>query len=180
MKILLEIAHEEYAELTGAQKRGLAELMQLETVKAMTDKVETVTAEEVAKPKKSSRKTKKADVPAETETPATHNTEEVNNTLPENNTTEQVEVATPVAPEQEAPAESEQIAEQEAPAESPVPTIEEIMAAGSKFITSNPTKIAELQAVFAEFGIKQITGLKATPEKIPAFVDAIKAVGVTF
>ncbi len=58
------------------------------------------------------------------------------------------------------------------------PSIETIQNAGATYITANPGKVAEFQQLFVEFGICKITDLASMPDKIGAFVDAMRAKGV--
>ena len=172
MELTIKIADAEYKELSVTQKRGLAELLQLDGAKGQDE------AEEPEKPKKRRRK---ADAPETTSTNGASSNdqrdgyEEKNPSEDKNTTTEE---ENPV----EAPAEESQpTAEPRNEEVNPdVPTIEEIMMCGARFTTKNPDKIPELQEVFKEFGIQQITALKATPEKIPGFVEKLREIGVDF
>lgn len=59
-----------------------------------------------------------------------------------------------------------------------VPSITVIQQAGAKYITANPGKVAEFQKLFAEFGIQKISDLASISDKIPQFVEALRAKGV--
>lgn len=172
MELTIKIADAEYKELSVTQKRGLAELLQLYSTKGQNE------AEEPEKPKKRRRK---ADAPETTSTNGASSNdqrdgyEEKNPSEDKNTTTEE---ENPV----EAPAEESQPTAEPRTEDvkADVPTIEEIMMCGARFTTKNPDKIPELQEVFKEFGIQQITALKATPEKIPGFVEKLREIGVDF
>ena len=176
MELTIKIADAEYKELSVSQKRGLAELLQLDGAKRQEE------AEEHEKPKKRRRK---ADAPETTSTTGAPSNdqrdgyEEKNPSEDKNNTTEEenpvVESVDALVEESQPTAEPRN---EEAKAD--VPTIEEIMMCGARFTTKNPDKIPELQEVFKEFGIQQITALKATPEKIPGFVEKLREIGVDF
>lgn len=58
------------------------------------------------------------------------------------------------------------------------PSIEAIAAAGAKFITANPSVMPWIRTLFDETGIQKIPDLKNVPDKIPAFVAALRAKGV--
>lgn len=176
MELTIKIADAEYKELSVTQKRGLAELLQLESMK------EPDVAEEPEKPKK---RRKKSDAPETTTPPGASSNdqrdgyEEKNPSEDKNNTTEE---ENPVEAPAETPAEASQPTAEPRNEEvkADAPTIEEIMMCGARFTTKNPDKIPELQEVFKEFGIQQITALKATPEKIPGFVEKLREIGVDF
>lgn len=59
-----------------------------------------------------------------------------------------------------------------------VPSITVIQQAGAKYITANPGKVGEFQKLFAEFGIQKISDLASISDKIPQFVEALRAKGV--
>lgn len=59
-----------------------------------------------------------------------------------------------------------------------VPSITVIQQAGAKYITANPGKVAEFQKLFAEFGIQKISDLTSISDRIPQFVEALRAKGV--
>lgn len=59
-----------------------------------------------------------------------------------------------------------------------VPSITVIQQAGAKYITANPGKVAEFQKLFAEFGIQKISDLASISDRIPQFVEALRAKGV--
>lgn len=59
-----------------------------------------------------------------------------------------------------------------------VPSITVIQQAGAKYITANPTKVGEFQKLFAEFGIQKISDLASISDRIPQFVEALRAKGV--
>ena len=176
MELTIKIADAEYKELSVTQKRGLAELLQLESMK------EPDVTEEPEKPKK---RRKKTDAPETTTPPGASSNdqrdgyEEKNPSEDKNNTTEE---ENPVEAPAETPVEESQPTAEQRNEEvkADVPTIEEIMMCGARFTTKNPDKIPELQEVFKEFGIQQITALKATPEKIPGFVEKLREIGVDF
>lgn len=172
MELTIKIADAEYKELSVTQKRGLAELLQLDGAKGQDE------AEEPEKPKK---RRKKTDAPETTSTNGASSNdqrdgyEEKNPSEDKNTTTEE---ENPVeAPVEESQPKAEPRTEE---VKADVPTIEEIMMCGARFTTKNPDKIPELQEVFKEFGIQQITALKATPEKIPGFVEKLREIGVDF
>nr|DAJ55819.1 MAG TPA: hypothetical protein [Caudoviricetes sp.] len=59
-----------------------------------------------------------------------------------------------------------------------VPSITVIQQAGAKYITANPGKVAEFQKLFAEFSIQKISDLASISDRIPQFVEALRAKGV--
>lgn len=59
-----------------------------------------------------------------------------------------------------------------------VPSITVIQQAGAKYITANPGKVGEFQKLFAEFGIQKISDLASISDRIPQFVEALRAKGV--
>ncbi len=59
-----------------------------------------------------------------------------------------------------------------------VPSITVIQQAGAKYITANPTEVGEFQKLFAEFGIQKISDLASISDRIPQFVEALRAKGV--
>ena len=59
-----------------------------------------------------------------------------------------------------------------------VPSITVIQQAGAKYITANPSRVAEFQKLFAEFGIQKISDLASISDRIPQFVEALRAKGV--
>ena len=59
-----------------------------------------------------------------------------------------------------------------------VPSITVIQQAGAKYITANPSEVAEFQKLFAEFGIQKISDLASISDRIPQFVEALRAKGV--
>ena len=172
MELTIKIADAEYKELSATQKRGLAELLQLDGAKGQ---------DEAGEPEKPKKRRKKTDAPETTSTNGASSNdqrdgyEEKNPSEDKNTTTEE---ENPV----EAPAEESQPTAEPRTEDvkADVPTIEEIMMCGARFTTKNPDKIPELQEVFKEFGIQQITALKATPEKIPGFVEKLREIGVDF
>ena len=172
MELTIKIADAEYKELSATQKRGLAELLQLDGAKGQ---------DEAGEPEKPKKRRKKTDAPETTSTNGASSNdqrdgyEEKNPSKDKDTTTEE---ENPV----EAPAEESQPTAEPRTEDvkADVPTIEEIMMCGARFTTKNPDKIPELQEVFKEFGIQQITALKATPEKIPGFVEKLREIGVDF
>ena len=176
MELTIKIADAEYKELSATQKRGLAELLQLDGAKGQ---------DEAGEPEKPKKRRKKTDAPETTSTNGASSNdqrdgyEEKNPSEDKNNTTEE---ENPVEAPAETPVEESQPKAEPRTEEvkADVPTIEEIMMCGARFTTKNPDKIPELQEVFKEFGIQQITALKATPEKIPGFVEKLREIGVDF
>ena len=59
-----------------------------------------------------------------------------------------------------------------------MPSITVIQQAGAKYITANPGKVGEFQKLFAEFGIQKISDLASISDRIPQFVEALRAKGV--
>lgn len=59
-----------------------------------------------------------------------------------------------------------------------VPSVTVIQQAGAKYITANPTEVGEFQKLFAEFGIQKISDLASISDRIPQFVEALRAKGV--
>ena len=59
-----------------------------------------------------------------------------------------------------------------------VPSITVIQQAGAKYITANPGKVGEFQKLFAEFGIQKISDLASISDRIPQFIEALRAKGV--
>ena len=172
MELTIKIADAEYKELSVTQKRGLAELLQLDGAKGQ---------DEVEEPEKPKKRRKKTDAP-ETTTPPGASSNDQRDGHEEKNPSEDKNTTTEEENPVEAPAEESQPAAEQRneDAKADVPTIEEIMMCGARFTTKNPDKIPELQEVFKEFGIQQITALKATPEKIPGFVEKLREIGVDF
>ena len=59
-----------------------------------------------------------------------------------------------------------------------VPSITAIQQAGAKYVTANPGKVGEFQKLFAEFGIQKISDFASISDRIPQFVEALRAKGV--
>lgn len=161
MEVTIHIPNEEYKELTDRQRTGLAELMQLESARVMT-------GEEPEKEKKPKRQ-RKAKAEGEPDAAAVETTKE-EEPKPE---------STPATdePKAEEPEEPPVPEEPQAPPE-PELSINDIARAGAAYITKHPTDIPKMQEIFKQFGIEKITDLKNIPDKVPSFVEAVRALGV--
>ena len=60
-------------------------------------------------------------------------------------------------------------------AEAPTFTVEQVGKAGADLIAANPGKMAELQALLAQFGAPCVTALK--PEQLGPFATALRGLG---
>ena len=203
MELTIRINDEDYERLTAEQKSGISAVLGLSgsTGCACRKVTEDQVKPEAEKPKRATRKTKKEASDNNNTTDAPNN---INNgrtgMSPEtnDNTNDPVSsnrsgsVKEPTASADEAksvePVTESAIQEAEpAVAVEPekatepvaeVPSITVIQQAGAKYITANPGKVGEFQKLFAEFGIQKISDLASISDKIPQFVEALRAKGV--
>ena len=199
MELTIRINDEDYERLTAEQKTGISAVLGLSgsagcTCHKVTEDQAKPTAE---KPKRTTRKTKKEasddNVTNTSDAPNNDNNGRLGISPEANDTTndpvssneddsikesvstadgaKSVEPVTESAVQETASAEvTELVAE--------VPSITAIQQAGAKYITANPGKVAEFQQLFAEFGIQKISDLGSIEDKIPQFVEALRAKGV--
>ena len=203
MELTIRINDEDYERLTAEQKNGISAVLGLSgsTGCACHSVTEDQTKPVAEKSKRTTRKTKKEASDNNNITDAPNN---INNgrsgTSPETNdntndpvssnksgsvkeptasadeaksvepvtesATQEAEPAVAVEPEKA----TEPVAE--------VPSITVIQQAGAKYITANPGKVGEFQKLFAEFGIQKISDLASISDRIPQFVEALRAKGV--
>lgn len=203
MELTIRINDEDYERLTTEQKNGISAVLGLSgsTGCACHSVTEDQTKPAAEKSKRTTRKTKKEASDNNNTTDAPNN---INNgrtgTSPEtnDNTNDPVSsnrsggVKEPTASADEAksvePVTESAIQEAEpADAVEPekatepvaeVPSITVIQQAGAKYITANPTEVGEFQKLFAEFGIQKISDLASISDRIPQFVEALRAKGV--
>lgn len=150
-------------ECSNEQRKALAELLELAEV---TPVVTTKAVKESKKGRKSNDK--KIDTStADTVTTAS------DAVVTEDNTTPGEPVASAT---EETIVVEETVVEEEQTDETP--SIEAIAAAGAKFITANPSVMPWIRTLFEDTGIQKIPDLKNVPDKIPAFVAALRAKGV--
>lgn len=196
MELTIRINDEDYERLTAEQKSGISAVLGLSDStgcachKVTEDQVEP----EAEKPKRATRKTKK-EASDNNNTPDAPNndngrsgkspkTDDTTNDPVSSNGNVGVEEPTASADEAKSVEPVTESATQEAePAEATepvaeVPSITVIQQAGAKYITANPGKVAEFQKLFAEFGIQKISDLASISDKIPQFVEALRAKGV--
>lgn len=203
MELTIRINDEDYERLTAEQKNGISAVLGLSgsTGCACHSATEDQAKQVAEKSKRTTRKTKKEASDNNNTTDAPNN---INNgrtgMSPEtnDNTNDPVSsnrsgsVKEPTASADEAksvePVTESAIQEAEpAVAVEPekatepvaeVPSITVIQQAGAKYITANPTKVGEFQKLFAEFGIQKISDLASISDRIPQFVEALRAKGV--
>lgn len=203
MELTIRINDEDYERLTAEQKSGISAVLGLSSSTGCACHGAT---EDQAKPvaeksKRTTRKTKKEASDNNNTTDAPNN---INNgrtgMSPETNDNtndpvssnrsgsvkeptasadeaKSVEPVTESAIQEAEPAvavEPEKAAEPVAEA----PSITVIQQAGAKYITANPGKVAEFQKLFAEFGIQKISDLASISDRIPQFVEALRAKGI--
>lgn len=203
MELTIRINDEDYERLTTEQKSGISAVLGLSgsTGCACRSVTEDQAKPAAEKSKRTTRKTKKEASDNNNTTDAPNN---INNgrtgMSPEtnDNTTDPVSsnrsgsVKEPTASADEAKsvepvtesaiqeAEPTVAVEPEKATEpvAEVPSITVIQQAGAKYITANPTKVGEFQKLFAEFGIQKISDLASISDRIPQFVEALRAKGV--
>lgn len=203
MELTIRINDEDYERLTAEQKNGISAVLGLSgsTGCACHSVTEDQAKPAAEKSKRTTRKTKKEASDNNNTTDAPNN---INNgrtgMSPEtnDNTNDPVSsnrsggVKEPTASADEAksvePVTESAIQEAEpADAVEPekatepvaeVPSITVIQQAGAKYITANPTEVGEFQKLFAEFGIQKISDLASISDRIPQFVEALRAKGV--
>lgn len=196
MELTIRINDEDYERLTVEQKSGISAVLGLSdsTGCACHKVTEDQAKPEAEKPKRATRKTKK-EASDNNNTPDAPNndngrsgkspkTDDTTNAPVSSNGNVSVEEPTASADEAKSVEPVTESATQEAePAEATepvaeVPSITVIQQAGAKYITANPGKVAEFQKLFAEFGIQKISDLASISDKIPQFVEALRAKGV--
>lgn len=196
MELTIRINDEDYERLTAEQKSGISAVLGLSdsTGCACHKVTEDQTKPEAEKPKRTTRKTKK-EASDNNNTPDAPNndngrsgkspkTDDTTNDAVSSNGNVSVEEPTASADEAKSVEPVTESATQETePAEATepvveVPSITVIQQAGAKYITANPGKVAEFQKLFAEFGIQKISDLASISDKIPQFVEALRAKGV--
>lgn len=197
MELTIRINDEDYERLTAEQKSGISAVLGLSgSTGCACHSVTEDQAKPVAeKPKRASRRTKKEASDNNTNTPdAPNNDNGRSGKSPETNDTTNdpvssngnVSVEEPTASADEAKSVepvTESATQETEPAEATepvaeVPSITAIQQAGAKYITANPGKVGEFQKLFAEFGIQKISDLASISDKIPQFVEALRAKGV--
>lgn len=143
-------------ECSNEQRKALAELLELAEVTPV------VTTKAVKGPKKGRKSNENTDTStADTVTTAFDTVVTDDSTTPDEHNASVVE---------------ETVVEEEQTDETP--SIEAIAAAGAKFITANPSAMPWIRTLFDETGIQKIPDLKNVPDKIPAFVAALRSKGV--
>lgn len=196
MELTIRINDEDYERLTAEQKNGISAVLGLSdsTGCACHKVTEDQAKPEAEKPKRATRRTKK-EASDNNNTPDAPNndngrsgkspkTDDTTNDPVSSNGNVSVEEPTASADEAKSVEPVTESATQEAePAEATepvaeVPSITVIQQAGAKYITANPSKVAEFQKLFAEFGIQKISDLVSISDKIPQFVEALRAKGV--
>ena len=202
MELTIRINDEDYERLTVEQKSGISAVLGLSdsTGCACRKVTEDQAKPEAEKPKRVSRKTKKEASDNNNTPDAPTNDNGRSGKSPETNDTTKrsassngnaiVEEPTASADEVKAEEPVTESATQEtepAVAVEPekatepvaeVPSITVIQQAGAKYITANPGKVGEFQKLFAEFGIQKISDLASISDRIPQFVEALRAKGV--
>ena len=196
MELTIRINDEDYERLTAQQKSGISAVLGLSGSAGCA--CHSVT-EDQAKPaaeksKRTTRRTKK-EASDNNNTPDAPNndngrsgkspkTDDTTNAPVSSNGNVSVEEPTASADEAKSVEPVTESATQETePAEATepvaeVPSITVIQQAGAKYITANPGKVAEFQQLFTEFGIQKISDLASISDKIPQFVEALRAKGV--
>ena len=197
MELTIRINDEDYERLTTEQKNGISAVLGLSgsTGCACHSVTEDQAKPAAEKSKRTTRKTKKeasdnnntTDAPNNINNGRTGMSPETNDTTKRSassNGNDSVEEPTASADEVKAEEPVTESATQEAePANATepvaeVPSITAIQQAGAKYITANPGKVAEFQQLFAEFGIQKISDLGSIEDRIPQFVEALRAKGV--
>nr|DAU88604.1 MAG TPA: hypothetical protein [Caudoviricetes sp.] len=202
MELTIRINDEDYERLTADQKNGISAVLGLSgSTGCACHSVTEDQAKPVAeKSKRTTRKTKKeasdnntTDAPNNINNGRTGMSPETNdNTNDPVSSNRSDSVKEPVASADEAKSVEPVVesATQEAEpavavepkkATEPVaemPSITVIQQAGAKYITANPGKVGEFQKLFAEFGIQKISDLASISDRIPQFVEALRAKGV--
>ena len=202
MELTIRINDEDYERLTPEQKNGISAVLGLSgsTGCACHSVTEDQAKPAAEKSKRTTRKTKKeasdnntTDAPNNINNGRTGMSPETNdNTNGPTPSNENDSVKEPTASADEAKsvepvtesatqeAEPAVAVEPEKATEpvAEVPSITVIQQAGAKYITANPGKVAEFQKLFAEFGIQKISDLASISDRIPQFVEALRAKGV--
>ena len=202
MELTIRINDEDYERLTTEQKSGISAVLGLSgsTGCACHKATEDQAKPEAEKPKRTTRRTKKEASDNNNTPDAPNNDNGRSGKSPETNDTTNdpvssngnVSVEEPTASADEAKsvepvtgsatqeAEPADAVEPEKATEpvAEVPSITVIQQAGAKYITANPGKVAEFQKLFAEFGIQKISDLASISDRIPQFVEALRAKGV--
>lgn len=196
MELTIRINDEDYERLTVEQKSGISAVLGLSdsTGCACHKVTEDQVKPEAEKPKRATRKTKKEASDNNNTPDAPNNDNGRSGKSPETNDTTNdpvssngnVSVEEPTASADEAKSAepvTESATQEAEPADATepvaeVPSITVIQQAGAKYITANPGKVAEFQKLFAEFGIQKISDLASISDKIPQFVEALRAKGV--
>lgn len=196
MELTIRINDEDYERLTAEQKNGISAVLGLSdsTGCACRKVTEDQAKPEAEKSKRTTRRTKKeasdnntTDAPNNIYNGRPGMSPETNDTTKRSassNGNDSVEEPTASADEAKSVEPVTESATQEtepANATEPVaevPSITAIQQAGAKYITANPGKVAEFQQLFAEFGIQKISDLGSIEDKIPQFVEALRAKGV--
>lgn len=196
MELTIRINDEDYERLTAEQKSGISAVLGLSdsTGCACHKVTEDQAKPEAEKPKRATRKTKKEASDNNNTPDAPNNDNGRSGKSPETNDTTNdpvssngnVSVEEPTASADEAKSVepvTESATQETEPADATepvaeVPSITVIQQAGAKYITANPSKVAEFQKLFAEFGIQKISDLVSISDKIPQFVEALRAKGV--
>ena len=202
MELTIRINDEDYERLTADQKSGISAVLGLSdsTGCACHKVTEDQAKPEAEKPKRTTRRTKK-EASDNNNTPDAPNndngrsgkspkTDDTTNDLVSSNGNVSVEEPTASADEAKSVEPVTESATQEtepAVAVEPekatelvteVPSLTVIQQAGAKYITANPGKVGEFQKLFAEFGIQKISDLASISDRIPQFVEALRAKGV--
>lgn len=202
MELTIKINDDDYERLTAEQKSGISAVLGLSdsTGCACHKVTEDQAKPETEKPKRATRKTKK-EASDNNNTPDAPNndngrsgkspkTDDTTNDPVSSNGNVSVEEPTASADEAKSVEPVTESATQEAEpavavepekATEPVaemPSITVIQQAGAKYITANPGKVGEFQKLFAEFGIQKISDLASISDRIPQFVEALRAKGV--
>lgn len=203
MELTIRINDEDYERLTTDQKSGISAVLGLSgsTGCACHSVTEDQAKPAAEKSKRTTRKTKKEASDNNNTTDAPNNinngrtgmspeTNDNTNGPTPSNENDSVKEPTASADEAKSVESVTESATQEAePADAvepekatepvaEVPSITVIQQAGAKYITANPGKVAEFQKLFAEFGIQKISDLASISDKIPQFVEALRAKGV--
>ena len=203
MELTIRINDEDYERLTADQKNGISAVLGLSgSTGCACHSVTEDQAKPVAeKSKRTTRKTKKEASDNNNTTDAPNNinngrtgmspeTDDTTNSPTPSNKSGSVKEPTASADEAKSVEPVTESAIQEAEpavavepekATEPVaevPSITVIQQAGAKYITANPGKVAEFQKLFAEFGIQKISDLASISDRIPQFVEALRAKGV--
>ena len=203
MELTIRINDEDYERLTAEQKNGISAVLGLSgsTGCACHSVTEDQAKPAAEKSKRTTRKTKKEASDNNNTTDAPNNinngrtgmspeTNDNTNDPVSSNKSGSVKEPTASADEAKSVEPVTESATQEAEpavavepekATEPVaemPSITVIQQAGAKYITANPGKVGEFQKLFAEFGIQKISDLASISDRIPQFVEALRAKGV--